>query len=448
MTNVTFPPRPRRAVWRGRFGLGLAALMAVLSAVGCHRASAGKMDKTVEVIVTTPVVAEVTDYQDFTGRMDAFKTVDIRPRVSGYIQEAPFKEGDLVNKGDLLFQIDPREYQANYNLAVANVKTAKAEAALQINREDRGRELVSKGAMGPEDYEQIRALRDKAIASIDSMVAARDRAKLYLDFTRVTAPLSGRISRRLVDPGNLVNADQTILTTIVTEDPMYAYFDVDERTYLDLAATTKGPSAWFSALQFPVLMRLANENEFTTRGYVNFLDNRLNANTGTVRMRGVFDNPNRTLKSGLFVRIRLPLGIPYKTLLVPEETILSDQDRKYVYVVKKAKDDKGQEMDKVEYRLVKLGQSIQGLRAIKEGLSENERVIVSGMQRARKDAPVQVKLQPPPKAPESRLTKLLAEAHSAAPVPQAPAPALKDIPGNRGESRHEGKERHEGKGRR
>jgi RND family efflux transporter MFP subunit len=247
------------------------------------------------------------------------------------------------------------------------------------------------------------------------MEAARDRAKLYLEFTHVVAPplyddeghpLSGRISRRMVDPGNLVNADQTILTTIVSEDKMYAYFDVDERTYLELVAANSSPSSssggktWFSTLEFPVLMRLANQDEFTDMGKVNFLDNRLNANTGTVRMRGVFKNPTRILKSGLFVRIRLPLGASYKTLLIPDEALLSDQGRKYVYVVN--------DKEEVEYRSVTLGQSIEGLRAIKEGLKEGERVIVSGMQRVRPKLRVQVKMQDPPTPPKSSLTRMLA----------------------------------------
>ncbi len=385
-----------------------AAMFAAVFAAGCHRAAKPRETKAPEVIVTTPCAGEVTDYQDFTGRLDALKTVDVRPRVSGYVDEAPFKEGDFVHEGDLLFQIDPRTYQADFNQAEANLKQAEAELRLQIKNLERGRKLVANGSIGKEEYDQIVANHEKAIATVGSMKATRDRTKLYLGFTRVTAPLSGRISRRQVDPGNLVNADQTILTTIVTEDPLYAYFDVDERTYLELAtATSSASSSWFSKLAFPVLMRLANEEEFTHVGHVNFLDNRVNANTGTVRMRGMFDNPRGHLKSGLFVRIRLPIGIPYKTLLVPDEALLSDQGRKYVYVVQTEKDDQGNEVERVKYRSVKLGQAINGLRAIKEGLKEGERVIVTGMQRVRPEAVVQVKTREPPQAPRSSLTDLL-----------------------------------------
>src|SRR5262249_5059637 len=186
--------------------------------------------------------------------------------------------------------------------------------------------------------------------------------QLYLDFTKVTAPLGGRISRRLVDPGNLVNADNTVLTTIVRDDQLYAYFDVDERTYLDLVGPhTSEKSAWLAGLEFPVLMRLANEDEFTRKGTVNFIDNRVNANTGTLRMRAVFDNAHGLLRSGLFVRIRLPIGSPYETLLIPDEALMSDQGRQYVYVVNNA--------NEVLYRAVTLGPAIPRLPAPQHGIA-------------------------------------------------------------------------------
>lgn len=400
---------PRRFGGKQRgFLFGIAVVLPCLLAAGCHPAPPPNRNKVIEVIVTTPITDEVTDYQDFTGRMDALLTVDIRPRVSGYVMQAPFKEGDLVEEGDLLFEIDPRTYKADLELAEANLRQAEAEAKLQDHRASRARRLIGTNSISPEDYDQIVALRDKAVATVGAMKAARDRAELYLGFTRVVAPMSGRISRRMVDPGNLVNADQTILTTLVTEDKMYTYFDVDERTYLELKSLTSGPSSWFSSLNFPVLMRLAHEEDFAHKGEVNFLDNRLNGNTGTVRMRALFDNAKGILKSGLFARIRLPIGIPYKTLLIPDEALQSDQGRKFVYVVKKEKDAEGKEVDKVKYRAVKLGQAIEGLRSIKEGLKQGERVIITGMQRVREGVNVQAKMQDPPSPPKSSLTKMLA----------------------------------------
>ncbi len=238
------------------------------------------------------------------------------------------------------------------------------------------------------------------------------------------SPLTGRISRRFIDPGNLVKADDTMLTTVVADEPIYAYFDVDERTYLDLAGEkpTSSPSARLQALHFPVLMRLANEDDFVHQGDVDFLDNRLNGNTGTIRMRGVFKNPHGTLKAGLFIRVRLPIGSAYRTLLVPDEALQSDQGRKYVYVVKSVtqEDEEGtkEQKDIVEYRRVEPGQAVGGLRVIKalkkdkagkilDGLEPGDRVIISGMQRVRPNLAVKAKSKAPPKSPGSPITRML-----------------------------------------
>jgi RND family efflux transporter MFP subunit len=397
MTMSVFPSRRR---FTGLLGVSAALLTAILAA-GCgNNQPAARGNKSVEVVVTTPITDTVTDYQDFTGRLSAVKTVEIRARVTGYVQEAPFKEGDVVHEGDLLFQIDPRTYQADLNQAKANLNLAAADHNLQEKNSERARRLIGSSAMAREDYETTVAAADKAKATVESMEAMRDRAKLYVDYTHVTAPLTGRISRRFVDPGNLVNADNTVLTTIVTENPLYAYFDVDERTYLDLKeSAAPGQSSWFSGLHFPVLMRLANEEEFLHAGIVDFIDNQVSGTSGTIRMRGVFTNDKNSLKAGLFVRIRLPIGIPYKAFLIPDEALQSDQGRKCVYVVN--------DKNEVVYRTVKLGQAIHGLRVIKEGVAAGERVIVSGMQKVRPGAQVEVKMEPPPKKPDSPLGKLL-----------------------------------------
>jgi multidrug efflux pump subunit AcrA (membrane-fusion protein) len=349
----------------------LALPLMFILAASCQRSQPPAERPKVEVVVTTPITDKVTDYQDFTGRLDAVKTVDIRARVTGYVTKARFKEGDDVHEGDLLFEIDPRTYEADHNQAEANLKLAEADSKLQQKNAARAQRMRSDKALSQEEYETTVATAEKSKATVKSMEAARDRAKLYVDFTRVTAPWNGRISRRLVDPGNLVNADQTILTTMVTEDPLYAYFDVDERTYLDHIGT------------------------------VNFIDNRVNATTGTIRMRGVFPNPLKALKPNLFARIRLPTGRPYEAILIPDEAILSDQGRKYVDVVN--------DQEEVVYRPVTIGQEIRGLRVIKEGLAPGEWVIVSGMQRVKPGTKVQKKEQPPPKPPESPLSRLLTQ---------------------------------------
>jgi len=391
--------------WRSRrqvLGCGvLSALLAALAA-GCGQTAARTVDKkaAIEVVVTTPITDQVTDSEDFTGRLDGLKTVDVRARVSGFVLSAPFKEGDMVHEGDLLFLIDPLSYKADLNLAAANLKLAKADQNLQEKIANRSRTLIGNGAVAQEDLETSVATAQKSGAQTEAMAATRDRAKLYLDWTRVTAPLSGRISRRLVDPGNLVNADQTILTTIVSDHELYAYFDVNERTYLDLVhPVSPGQSSSLGALNSPVIMQLANETQFVRSGIVNFVDNRVNANTGTIRMRAVFDNADGALRAGLFVRIRLHIGTPYQAVLIPGAALQSDQGRKYVFVVN--------DKDEVVYRPITPGQEIKTLRVVKQGVAMGDRIIVSGMQRVRQGVQVQVQMQDPPKPPDQPLAKLL-----------------------------------------
>jgi RND family efflux transporter MFP subunit len=396
----------------------------VLPAAGCNSAPANAPEKKApEVVVTTPISDEVADYEDFTGRLDGLFSIDIRARASGFVVSAPFKEGDMVHEGDLLFLIDQQPYKADLNLAEANLRLAEADQNLMQKNAVRARTLVKTNAMAVEDFDTAQAMWEKSQATVAAMGATRDRAKLNLEYTRVIAPMSGRVSRRLVDPGNLVNQDQTILTTLVTDKQLYAYFDVDERTYLNLGIpTTPGADSAADKLRFPVLLELANEDQFARTGVVNFVDNRVNANTGTIRMRAVFDNAEGTLRAGLFVRIRVPIGTRYRAALIPDEAVLSDQGRKYVYIV----DDKGV----VAYRKVTLGQEIKGLRVIRdtgvkgEGIAMGEKVIISGMQRVRPGVTVHAEVQAPPRPPESPLGKLLSGARQQ-PAPQQDQPEKK-----------------------
>ena len=355
----------------------LAPFLVFLAAIGCNQAPAAKEKKAVEVTVTTPISADVVDYEDFTGRMDAVKMVEIRARVSGYLEktyvvgsrdrddvkeENSIREGDLVEKGTLLFLVDPRPYKAALDAAEAQVNLGEANVKLADITYRRAQDAANRGfgAVSLLELDQDLAQQELARANLKAAQATLYNARLDYDWCRVTAPVSGRISRRFIDPGNIVSKDQTLLTTIVTEDPLYAYFDVDERTFLDLEKTYKphtsqGPEV--AMLTFRVLMRLANEEEFTHVGQVNFLDNRINANTGTIRMRGEFANQTRSLKPGLFARIRLPLGKPYPALLISDEAVQSDQGNHFVYVVNRVGD-----TETVAYRPVQLGQAIEGLR--------------------------------------------------------------------------------------
>jgi RND family efflux transporter MFP subunit len=390
-----------------------AALPLAALAGGCNPPQAAKSNKPAEVVVTTPVTAKVVDYQDFTGRLDAFRTVDIRARVGGYIVEAPFQEGTQVAPGDVLFAIDSQPYKADLDQAEANLNLAIADRRLQEANATRAATMLRSRSIGREEYDQILAARDKARANVRAVEAARFRASVFLGYTKVSAPplpSSGasypgprwRVSRRYVDPGNLVKADDTLLTSLVSDDVLYGYFDVDERTYLDLQGWMRRKSAHL----LPVLMRLANEDEFTHPGEVDFVDNRLNGNTGTIRMRGVFPNGDGRLKPGLFVRVRLPTGDPKDRLLIPDEALQNDQGRKCVYVV--------DAQNTVQYRRVEIGQAIAGLRVIETGLAPGERVIISGQQRAKTNAEVEVKTEQPPKPPAVPLLKLLGRKPSGA----------------------------------
>lgn len=386
-------------------GLAMGTLSSLLAigVAGCVKNGAPPGQKPAEVVVTTPIWDTVTDYQYYTGRLSAVKMVNVRPRASGYILTAPFKEGDRVKEGELLFKIDPQPYQADYNQAVGNLRLADADEKLQQQMTGRSQRLIGGGAASPEELDQNLAALSKARATVAAMKAARDRAQLNLSYTDVVSPVTGRISQRLVDPGNLVNADTTILTTVVTEDPLYAYFDVDERTYLDLVDVAQSSDL---GLHFPVHMSLANEPEdqFKHPGKINFIDNQVVATAGTIRLRAAFSNKDYLLKPGLFVRIRLPINKAYRALLIPAEAIQSDQGRKFVYVTHPTdkKDEDGQPLERVEYRqLPQLGQEMKGLQVVKKGLQAGDRVIIKGMQRVQDKAEARVKAEPPPKLPVS-----------------------------------------------
>jgi RND family efflux transporter MFP subunit len=333
--------------------------------------------KKPEVYFVQPTRANLMDYEDCTGRTEAFKTVDVRARVTGYLERWNFQPGKKVSKGDVLFEIDPRSYQAE--LARAEATLGQAEAHLTRLNADYQRALsaFASRATSREDLDKISGDRAEAIATVNIAKANRDLAKLNVDFTKVTAALNGIVGRTMVDPGNLVKADETILTTIVTEDPMYAYFDIDERNALRLSRKLLQGEMKYP----PVQMGLADEEpEFPHQGTIDFVDNRLDTNTGTRHMRCSFPNADGLLTPGLFVRVRFLFGELQQVILIPEEAISSDQDRKYVYVIN--------DKDQIEHRQVKIGKMRRGLRAIVEGLKGDERVVVKGVQRVRPGVPV------------------------------------------------------------
>jgi RND family efflux transporter MFP subunit len=328
------------------------------------------------VKVSKPVHKSVEEYEDFTGVTQAKQMVEVRARASGYLAKAYFKEGALVQKDEVLFDIDPRTYQADLARMEANVVQSEAHLARLKLDYRRVQELFDRGGSSREELDRMSGDLLEAEAAVRSAKAGRDLTKLNLGFCKVTAPFGGRISRRLLDPGNMVKADETPLTTLVSIDPIYVYFDIDDANMLRLRRLVqekKIKALWEPNM--PVQLGLADETDFPHAGIVDFVDNQVDAGTGTLRMRGVFPNLDGTLAPGLFVRIHLPIGTRHEALLVAEEALGRDQGQKYVLRVNPK--------NQVDYCPVTVGRQYGRLRELTEGLSAKDRIIVSGLQRVR-----------------------------------------------------------------
>lgn len=367
--------------------LSLTTLLLCGFLPGCSRRQAAPPPPMLTVTACKPIERQVTDYADFTGRTDAVFSTDIRPRVTGYLVGMPFREGARVAKDQVLFEIDDRPYKAALDLAKASLEVAKAALIKAQGDYDIGLEVQkqSKEAISVQELTRRLGARDEAKGNVGRADASLVSAQLNYDWCKVRSPIDGQVGRYLLTLGNLVNADATQLTTVVSETPMYVYFDVDENTMLDVLRKLVLPSK-VDLLKVkggvPVLMGLADENSsFPHKGYVDFGNNTVNASTGTILLRGVFDNPatpagKRLLRPGMFVRVRLPLGKPHSALLVAETALQSDQGQKYLLVL----DDK----DVVQYRRIKTGPLQEDrLRVITEGLTPGDRVIVDNLQLVR-----------------------------------------------------------------
>jgi RND family efflux transporter MFP subunit len=364
----------------------LVVLCAVVGFLwGCTKQPSPPAPPPPEVDVAKPIVREVIEWDEFTGRLAAIDTVEVRPRVSGYLESVHFREGQIVTKGDLLFVIDPRPFRAV--LAAAEADVAGAQSRLELARNDlqRSENLVRTGAVSAEDFDRRSKAAVEAQASLDSAKARLDQAKLDVEFTEVRAPINGRTSNYAVTVGNLVSggaaSQATLLTTIVSLDPIHCYIDASEQEYLKytrLAESGSRPSS--RDKPNPVRIALIDENDFRHEGAMDFVDNRIDPFTGTMRGRAVLNNPEGTLVPGLFVRLRLIGETKAGAVLIPDNAIGTDQANRIVYVV--------DEKNTVTLRTVKLGRLIDGLRVISSGLNGEERVVVSGLQRARPGATV------------------------------------------------------------
>lgn len=364
--------------------LGTCALF-LACAGGCHREESPVVSARPPVLpVSLPVAREVANYVYYTGRTDAIQSVDVRARVTGYLTKMPFKEGAEIKTGDLLFEIDPRPYQAQYDAYKAQVELKDANRRLAHSEFERSKAINRNvaGAVSPESLEQYEAKEAQAIADMNVAKANMRLAALDLDFCQVTSPIEGQVSRYYYTLGNLVSQDQTLLTTVVSVDPMYVFFDMDERTVLKIRkAINEGKIEPKKTGEIPVNMGLEGEEGYAHHGMINFVNNKVNLSTGTITVRGVFPNPKpangrRLLVPGMFVRIQAPVGRPYNALLVIDRAIGSDQGLKYLYVVDAE--------NKVQYRRVRTGPLEEdGLRVIELGLKADERVVVGGTQLVR-----------------------------------------------------------------
>lgn len=362
----------------------LVLLAAVLA--GCEqRQQAAAAPPPPAVTVAQPVKRTVTDWDEFTGRFEAVEQVDVRPRVGGSVTSVQFKDGDMVHAGDLLYVIDSRPFEAVAEQADGQLADARAKAELAKRDLDRALALVQTNAVSEQNVDQRRQALQAAHAAEMQAEGALKAAQLNIEFTHVLAPITGRVGRHLISVGNLVQGGDTgpstLLTTIVSMDPIFVYFDVDEATY------QRNSRLWFEGKRpssrdtpNPVQVALSGETKPSHDGHMDFLDNRLDESTGTLRSRAVIPNHDLSILPGQFGRVRLIGSAPYQALLLPDSAIASDQSRKIVFVVK---DD-----DTVEARPVVLGPLDDGLRVIREGLKAEDRVIIDGIQRARVGARV------------------------------------------------------------
>ncbi|MHB8523468.1 MAG: efflux RND transporter periplasmic adaptor subunit [Limisphaerales bacterium] len=384
--------------WRA---LARVAALTLLAA-GCQKSAPPASFPPPAVTASQPVQRDIVEWDEYPGRLDAIDMVEVRARATGYLQSVHFKDGAEVKKGDLLFVIDPRPYQAELDRAGAGLKQAQTRLELANNDQARAERLLKSKAISEEEADSRSKAKREAEAAIDSARASVEMAKLNLEYTHITAPIDGRIGRKLITEGNLVNGNQgqsTLLTTIVSVDPVYCYFDADEPSVLKYQQLVReGKQESLRDGKVACEVELANETGFPHQGVLDFADNRVDPATGTLRVRGVFPNPgpDRVLQPGFFARVRVPGSGKYPALLIPDQAVGTDQGQKFVFVV----DDR----ETVGYRPVKLGPVVDGLRVVRAGIHANDWVVVNGLMSIRdgvKVKPTRVPLGtptvPPPK---------------------------------------------------
>jgi multidrug efflux system membrane fusion protein len=402
---------PNNPLWR--LPLALAAAL-LLSACG-QASDAMQSMPAAQVSVAEVIEQPINEWDEFTGRLEAPESVNVKPRVSGLIDRVAFDDGSLVKKGDLLFQIDPRPFEAQVKHFEAQLQQARASQARTLSEARRGERLRQSNAISAELADARASAAQEAQAVVAGIQAELDNARLNLSFTRINAPIDGRVSRAHVTAGNLVNAGQSLLTTLVSTDKVYAYFDADEQVflkYVELARQAGGQLRDAS----PVYLGLSSEDGHPHLGELDFLDNQVNPQTGTIRGRAVFDNADGRFIPGLYARLKLVGSSQYAAALIKDEAVGTDLGKKYVLVLDKD--------NAVQYRAVELGPKLEGLRIVRSGLAKGEKIVVNGLQRALPGATVDP--QSVPMADETTLAQL-ARLHQSVEDRDTPRVAKQDI---------------------
>jgi membrane fusion protein, multidrug efflux system len=362
-----------------RHAVILAAVLSVVLSSGCARTAAQPGEPPPSKVTVAKVAPQdVTEWDEFTGRLEAVNSVSVRPRVSGYVSAVRFEEGAIVRRGDPLFLIDPRPFEAEVDRLRAELNRARATVRRAKSELDRAGRLASENAMSHEEQERRASFAEESSAQVAAVEAALRAAELNLEFTRITSPIDGRVGRAIVTQGNLVSSgpgEATILTTVVSLDPIYATFDADEQAYLQYSAMARKAAGAKGQGALPIRLALASDRSFPIEGKLNFLDNQIDPATGTIRARAIFRNADRSLTPGLFVRLQLPKATKRAGLLIQDRAVGTDLDKRFVYVVKPD--------HTIEYRGVELGPLVNGLRVVRSGVNNGDLVVVNGLQRVR-----------------------------------------------------------------